>query len=92
MSLTCRHINLNMCIVVRCVNDHGGCRLSSNVMVQAKNTSDKPIKVIMTDNGYKAGERMLELGSGQESAIPIESSKLYGWYDFTVAVKGAATV
>jgi phospholipase C len=74
-------------VVVRCVYDHAGGRLSGNVIVQAKNTSDKPIRVMVTDHGYKSGEHTMELGSGHEANIALESSKSHGWYDFAVGVK-----
>ena len=78
-------------VVVRAVYEHAGGRLSGNVIVQAKNTSDKPIKVTVTDNAYMSGEHTKELGPGQETTIALESSKSHGWYDFTVAVKHSDT-
>ena len=78
-------------MVVRAVYEHAGGRLSGNVIVQAKNTSDKPIKVTVTDNAYMSGEHTKELGPGQETTIALESSKSHGWYDFTVAVKHSDT-
>jgi phospholipase C len=76
-------------VLVRCVYDRAGSRLSGNVMLQAKNTFDKSIRVTVTDNGYKSGEQTMTLEPAQAADIALKSSQSHGWYDFTVAVKGS---
>ena len=62
--------------------------LTGNVLLQLKNNTGQPFTVEITDNVYKAPTQT-KIISGT-SAIVINIQKNYGWYDFTVNVKGYA--
>jgi phospholipase C len=70
-------------------------QLTGNFVIQVNN-SDKQAQVItITDNAYKTGPREQSLGvMGSKDAvlnIVLGTGKTYGWYDFSVRIKGNAS-
>jgi phospholipase C len=62
-------------------------RLTGNLVLQLNNKEKKIRDIIITDNAYKTGSRNLQLGEHSTTTV-IDTGKSYGWYDFTVRIKG----
>ncbi len=62
--------------------------LTGNVVLQLINKTGQPLTVEITDHVYKAQKQTKVVSS--TAAIVINLQKNYGWYDFTVNVKGYA--
>lgn len=60
--------------------------LTGNVLLQLRNKTGKPLTVEITDNAYKAPKQNKTFSSA--ASIVLDLQKNYGWYDFTVSVKG----
>jgi phospholipase C len=61
--------------------------LTGNLLFQIN--ADKTQKIEITDNAYKNRKRQLTVT--KKASVAIDVSKSYGWYDFTVSVKGNAS-
>jgi len=69
-------------------------KLTGNIEITAVNTGSGQLPVIeITDNAYKTRVRTIALGSmasnKEQSTIILDLSKSFGWYDFTVRIKGS---
>jgi len=69
-------------------------RPTGNVMVQISNRDKQPHLILITDNAYKTGpiEKTIGAGGSKNATINIvlNQGKSFGWYDFTVKIKGNA--
>jgi phospholipase C len=70
--------------------------LTGDIVINVKNRGSKdPIHIEITDNAYKAKmitKKVASSYSGSRgSDIYISAIKSYGWYDFTVRIKGNST-
>jgi phospholipase C len=68
-------------------------RLTGNMIIQANNRGNKTQVIEVIDNAYKTGKRTQTLGvaiNNKELNIIMNTTKSYGWYDFSVRVKGNA--
>ncbi len=67
-------------------------KLTGNISLILHNIGQSGLLVSITDNAYKAGSIKKTLNSSGNSSgsidLPIDLSKQFGWYDFTVAVEG----
>jgi phospholipase C len=52
------------------------------------NKSKDSLVIEITDNVYKSAKRIKSIAKSSESTIPIDTSKSFGWYDFTIRIKG----
>jgi phospholipase C len=64
----------------------GGAGLSGNVLLKLKNKSGKPLTIEITDNVYKTAKQTKTISGSSDIVLNLQ--KNYGWYDFTVKVKG----
>jgi phospholipase C len=76
-------------MTVHCAYQRGTAGLTGNVEANVKNLSAKHLTIKVADNSYKAGEKTIKLAPGEQTTVPVESSKSHGWYDFTVSAKGS---
>jgi phospholipase C len=69
--------------------------LTGNVVIRMTNDSKQAQTIIIKDNSYKTGQLIHTIGAkGSGNAmleIVRDTSKSYGWYDFTVTIKGNAS-
>jgi phospholipase C len=64
-------------------------KLTGNVALTLQNTSQKPCKIRITDNAYKAAVIEKTLQPNAKVIVPIMlSKKQRNWYDFSVKVSG----
>ena len=67
-------------------------KLSGNIILSVTNSDGRSLEIEITDNVYKSGKQNAKLGvngsKNSKQLIPINLSKNYGWYDFTVRIKG----
>ncbi|HLA60553.1 MAG TPA: phospholipase C, phosphocholine-specific [Puia sp.] len=67
-------------------------KFTGNIGLNLINNGRTPLTVSITDNVYKTGtiKKTLNPSTGQSGNInvPIDLSKQFGWYDFTIAVEG----
>jgi phospholipase C len=79
-------------IQVRCVyQELQKNKLTGNIEIHFSNPSDKAYQVLITDNAYKspAINKTLPGKTGHaDLIIPVDLSRQYGWYDFTIRVGG----
>lgn len=67
-------------------------KATGNVILRLKNNSQQALTLEIIDNAYK--KRRIEKsltrpGTGQSALqVPLDLAKSFGWYDFTVRVKG----
>lgn len=66
-------------------------RLSHKLLLTFANGETTPQTVIITDNAYKQPPITVIVQPRQENVTLIDTAKSYGWYDFTVTVKGHAS-
>ena len=66
-----------------------GSLLTGNVQVLLRNTGERPLKVAVQDNSYKAGAVTRTIAAGDESSIVLNLKRSHGWYDFTVKADGS---
>ncbi|MEO5563806.1 MAG: phospholipase C, phosphocholine-specific, partial [Chitinophagaceae bacterium] len=59
-----------------------------NIIIPLKNNSKKLQTIIITDNSYKTGSHTQSLAAMGSKNIVLNTSKSYGWYDFSVRIKG----
>jgi phospholipase C len=67
----------------------GASGLTGNVLLKLKNNSGKPVSIEITDNVYKSPKQVKSITGS--SGVILNLQKNYGWYDFTVKVKGNAS-
>ncbi|MDP4262919.1 MAG: phospholipase C, phosphocholine-specific [Bacteroidota bacterium] len=69
-------------------------KLTGNIILRVSNKEKKAQVITVTDNAYKTGSRTEQLGaaglSHSQLAIVVNTGKSFGWYDFTVRIKGNA--
>jgi phospholipase C len=79
-------------IQVRCTyQERQKNNLTGNIEIHFNNPSDKGYQVLITDNAYNstAINRTLPPKTGDtDLIIPMDLSRQYGWYDFTITVEG----
>ncbi len=67
---------------------------TGKIVIQLINKEKRPQIVSVTDNGYKTGTKQQPLGAkGSADAsviILLDTNKSFGWYDFSVKIKGNA--
>jgi phospholipase C len=67
-------------------------KLTGNLVLQVNNKSGQAQVITITDNAYKTGHREYSLGAGGSKTallnIVLDTVKAYGWYDFSVRIKG----
>jgi phospholipase C len=67
-------------------------RFTDNLILQIDNIELNPVSIEITDNAYKTSKHTQILGpANSNNAVAIVSlnlSKSYGWYDFTMRIKG----
>tara|TARA_R110002050_G_scaffold67924_3_gene147308 strand:+ start:27075 stop:29621 length:2547 start_codon:yes stop_codon:yes gene_type:complete len=60
-------------------------KLSGNIEIQITNTSKKKdIDIIVIDHAYGNPEQKIRIKKGTVGTMVVNSSKSYGWYDFSV--------
>jgi phospholipase C len=68
-------------------------KLTGNISLILRNSGRDRLTVSITDNAYKTGtiKKTLNPSADQSGNInmPIDVSKQFGWYDFTVTVDGS---
>jgi phospholipase C len=64
--------------------------LTGNVYVKFSNEGSEPLVFEVTDNAYKAPVKSITAPPGQNAtkSVIIGTSKNFGWYDFSVKLKG----
>jgi len=80
-----------------CVYDRSTIRpelLTGNLVVQVMNREDHSQVIELTDNAYKTSNRniVLDPAGGQRASqsLVLNLSGSFGWYDFTISLKGNA--
>lgn len=66
-------------------------RLTGNIVVLFNNTGNLPYEFEITDNAYKTPSRSIRINATTKQAmqsITLDLSKSFGWYDFSVKIKG----
>lgn len=66
----------------------GAALLSNRLLVTCTNGATTPQTIVITDNAYQQPVQSIVMPSRKERVIAINTSRCYGWYDFTVTVKG----
>ncbi len=63
-----------------------------NIEIVAACNADKLCAIEITDNAYKSGHHTMQLDgrskTKKQASLVLDLSKSFGWYDFTVRVKG----
>ena len=66
-------------------------KLSGNIDLVVTNRSKIPLRLVFTDNVYKTRtiKKILHSeGNDARIVVPVDLSKQYNWYDFTVSIEG----
>lgn len=75
-------------------NKAGRKGLTGRMIIQVNNRTNQSRMIEITDNAYRGGKRTQALGAkGSKSAqlnIVWDTAKSFGWYDFSVRIKGNA--
>ena len=62
---------------------------TGNIEISATHPGAATYTLEITDNAYRTGKHSMVTGSGKKAAsLVLNLSKSFGWYDFTVTVKG----
>ncbi len=61
---------------------------SGNLMVKLSNDSAKALMVEIIDNAYGTANRVVALSANANSTVKLDLQKSFGWYDFTIRIKG----
>jgi phospholipase C len=76
-------------ITIEYEKDRNSNKPSGNVLLRVNNTGgQKSFTVNIVDNAYKASPIVKEISTNNNSSIIIKLNKSFGWYDFTVKIKG----
>ncbi|MBO9203475.1 MULTISPECIES: phosphocholine-specific phospholipase C [Niastella] len=64
--------------------------LTGNIYVKFSNEGNQPLTFEITDNAYKAALKSITVPPGQNAtrSVIIGTTKTFGWYDFSVSLKG----
>ncbi|HEX5554314.1 MAG TPA: phospholipase C, phosphocholine-specific [Chitinophagaceae bacterium] len=80
-------------LVIRCEYERklsAGKKASGNVEVHLKNTEGgPPCQVEITDNAYGMAPVLQPMPAGATVTVPMHLEKSFGWYDFTVRIRGS---
>lgn len=63
-------------------------QLSGRLILTFGNAEKTAQTIIITDNAYKHPKRTVLVEPARENLAIIDTAKTYGWYDFTITVKG----
>jgi phospholipase C len=74
---------------VSCQRD--GSRLTGNVEVLLRNSSQDAFTVSLVDNSYKTGIVTRRVAAKEEASVLLQLQQSHGWYDFTVKQAGSAS-
>ena len=67
-----------------------GALLSGNIQLILYNKENHLVEIEIKDNSYKTGQRSIKLEKQTSNTIVLNLTKSYGWYDFSVRIKGNA--
>jgi phospholipase C len=76
---------------IACDYQNGTNKPDGNVGISISNQEKKPIIITISDNAYKTAQQVYSIrGSMVKGArfIVIKTTASYGWYDFTIRIKG----
>jgi phospholipase C len=76
------------------VSEKDQMKLTGNVSLELHNSGTEKLTILISDKSYKTGsvKKILNPSTDHtETNIPIDLSKQFGWYDFTVTVEGSKT-
>ncbi|HZZ74285.1 MAG TPA: phospholipase domain-containing protein, partial [Puia sp.] len=77
------------------VSEKDQMKLTGNVNLEMHNSGTEKLTILISDKSYKTGsvKKMLNPSTEhtEKTNIPIDLSKQFGWYDFTVTVEGSKT-
>jgi phospholipase C len=65
--------------------------LTGNIVLRFTNTGTQAVVLEITDNAYKAPVQTITIPAGKtkiNKSIYVNNAKSYGWYDFSVKLKG----
>jgi phospholipase C len=62
-------------------------KLTGNIALRIVRDGNEGLVAVVTDNAYKSGTRSFRIAEAS-TGIVIETHKSFGWYDFTVQIKG----
>jgi phospholipase C len=65
--------------------------LTGNIVLRFTNTGTQAVVLEITDNAYKAPVQTITIPAGKtkiNKSIYVNTAKSYGWYDFSVKLKG----
>jgi len=62
--------------------------LTGNIEVEVTNYHDQPYVLEIVDHSYQTNNHMLSVKPSEMSALVLHLSNSYGWYDFSVKIKG----
>jgi phospholipase C len=68
--------------------EHNKKVLTGNIVVKIMNASSKAITIDIHDNAYNGKNLSQSIAANGNGAITIHLSNSFGWYDFSVTVKG----
>ncbi|MBK8710345.1 MAG: phospholipase C, phosphocholine-specific [Niastella sp.] len=67
-------------------------KLNGNIALQIHNNdTDNAALIKIVDNAYHANTKMITVGASGNETINLNLEKSFGWYDFTVFIKGRET-
>ncbi len=69
-------------------NKTAGIELTGNILLNIGATGNPVQEIELTDNAYKTPTRSQVLDAKKQTVLLLDLSNSYGWYDFTVRVKG----
>ena len=64
--------------------------LTGNVLLKFKNNTGKPVAIEIIDNVYKSPKQTKSIAGSSNVVLNLQKS--YGWYDFTVKIKGNSSL
>ena len=67
-----------------------GAQLTGNIQLIIHNKENRPVEIEIKDNSYNTGQRSILLEKQTSNSIILILAKSYGWYDFSVRIKGNA--
>ncbi len=73
---------------VRCNYEMKGGGPTGNIEVTIANSSDRAVKVKITDLSYKRNNLQRSIKNGGKANISLNLKENHGWYDFTVSIDG----
>jgi phospholipase C len=62
--------------------------LTGNIQFKLSNNSNINQTIEITDNAYHQPKKAIALNAGSEKTVLVYLDKSYGWYDFTIKLKG----